>query len=210
MESSESESTMSQNTSHRSSFELGRREAILQAASEHVRHYGYQKTTVADIAKAIQLSPAYLYHFFDSKQAIGEAVCTLMLEDLIKNLANLLAQIDSPGECIIIIISNIAVASTNMFLEDRKMHDLMALSFREKWASTEKYRSDLLKIVREVVIRGREIGEFERKTPLDETCEAIHYTMEPFYDPILVQQNPLELPEEAVAVAKLVRRSLTL
>lgn len=88
------------------------------------------------------------------------------------------------------------------------MHDLITLSFHEKWASPEAYSSDLVRIVREVVIRGRERGEFERKTPLDETCEAIRYTIEPFFHPILVQQTPRDLPEEAVAVAKLVRRSL--
>jgi AcrR family transcriptional regulator len=32
---------------------------------------GYGKTTVADLAKAIGFSKAYIYKFFDSKQAIG-------------------------------------------------------------------------------------------------------------------------------------------
>ncbi|WP_325380843.1 TetR/AcrR family transcriptional regulator, partial [Edaphobacter sp.] len=49
-----------------------RRQQILHAAFEHFRLYGYRKTTVADIAKAINLSTPYLYNFFDSKQAIGD------------------------------------------------------------------------------------------------------------------------------------------
>ena len=52
-----------------------RRDQIVAAAREHFRHYGYNKTTVADLAKAIGLSTAYIYKFFDSKKAIGEAVC---------------------------------------------------------------------------------------------------------------------------------------
>ena len=56
-----------------------RREQIIRAADEHFRHYGYAKTTVADLAKAIGVSAAYVYRFFESKQAIGEAVCAMTL-----------------------------------------------------------------------------------------------------------------------------------
>ncbi len=52
--------------------EHDRREQIIAAANEHFRHYGYNKTTVADLAKAIGLSTAYIYKFFESKRAIGE------------------------------------------------------------------------------------------------------------------------------------------
>ena len=46
-----------------------RREQILGAASEHFRHYGYNKTTVADVAKAIGLSTAYIYKFFELQES---------------------------------------------------------------------------------------------------------------------------------------------
>src|SRR5204862_385421 len=52
------------------------REQILEAAEEHFSRYGYEKTTVSDLAKAIGFSKAYIYKFFDSKQAIGEAICS--------------------------------------------------------------------------------------------------------------------------------------
>ena len=45
------------------------------------REIGYQKTTVADIAKMLRMSPANVYRFFDSKKAIHEGVaCGLMGE----------------------------------------------------------------------------------------------------------------------------------
>ena len=195
-------------TTTRGPSEQDRREAILRAASDHVRHYGYQKTTVADIAKAIHLSSAYLYNFFESKRAIGEAVCTQVITDVMAELADSVGRIESPGDSILFIFQYLAESSTKMFLEDRKMHDLVTLSFHERWASPTAYNSALLSIVRGVVIRGREQGAFERKTPLDETCEAIRYTTEPFFHPVLLEQNPRELGEEAMAVANLVRRSL--
>ncbi|MDE1176354.1 MAG: TetR/AcrR family transcriptional regulator [Edaphobacter sp.] len=185
-----------------------RRDAILRAASAHVRHYGYQKTTVADIAKTIHLSTAYLYNFFDSKQAIGEAVCTRILSDLMSELDQSVRQITSPSECIVFIFQYLAEVSIKMFRDDRKIHDLVARSFHEHWTSPTAYNAELLSILKSVILRGRETGEFERKTPLDETCEAVRYTTETFFHPVLLEQNPRNLIDEALMVALLVRRSL--
>src|ERR1051325_10540098 len=51
------------------------RDQIVVAAAEHFRLYGFEKTTVSDLASAIGYSKAYIYKFFDSKQAIGEVIC---------------------------------------------------------------------------------------------------------------------------------------
>ena len=50
------------------------RERILVVAERLFREIGYQKTTVADIAKVLRMSPANVYRFFDSKKAIHEGV----------------------------------------------------------------------------------------------------------------------------------------
>src|SRR3954469_22866733 len=51
------------------------RSQIVAAATEYFTRYGYEKTAVSDLAKAIGFSKAYIYKFFDSKQAIGEVIC---------------------------------------------------------------------------------------------------------------------------------------
>ena len=50
------------------------RDQIVKAAHEYFAHYGYAKTTVSDLARAVGFSKAYIYRFFESKQAIGEAI----------------------------------------------------------------------------------------------------------------------------------------
>ena len=50
------------------------RSRILATADAYFREIGYQKTTVADIARTLKMSPANVYRFFDSKKAINEAV----------------------------------------------------------------------------------------------------------------------------------------
>src|SRR6202035_3855730 len=66
------------------------RERILVVAERLFREIGYQKTTVADIAKVLRMSPANVYRFFDSKKAIHEGVArTLMggVEDAAEGIA---------------------------------------------------------------------------------------------------------------------------
>src|SRR5271166_4194748 len=55
---------------------------ILKEAERLFRHYGYSKTTVADIADACAMSSANVYRFFASKSAIVEAICGLITSNL--------------------------------------------------------------------------------------------------------------------------------
>ncbi|WP_213805871.1 TetR/AcrR family transcriptional regulator [Granulicella sp. dw_53] len=185
-----------------------RRHQILQAALEHFRHYGYKKTTVGDLAKAIGVSSAYIYKFFDSKQAIGETICTMGLAEIISELERIISETESPVECMRLIYKGTALKSNQVFLEHRKIHDIIAASFEENWNSHNHYGKAFLDIIRKVVLKGRETGEFERKSPLEEVCHAIRLTMEPFYHPLLLEQDRVRSEQDAIAVANLVLRSL--
>src|ERR1700730_6494130 len=55
------------------------RERILTTAERLFREIGYQKTTVADIAKALRMSPANVYRFFDSKKSINAGVARRLM-----------------------------------------------------------------------------------------------------------------------------------
>jgi AcrR family transcriptional regulator len=49
---------------------------ILEAAKKRFLHYGYAKTTMAEIAADCSMSPGNLYRYFPGKLDIGEAICT--------------------------------------------------------------------------------------------------------------------------------------
>jgi AcrR family transcriptional regulator len=46
------------------------RKQILLAAEERFSHYGFNKTTMAEIAKDCDMSPANIYRFYESKEEI--------------------------------------------------------------------------------------------------------------------------------------------
>ena len=184
------------------------REQIVEAAGEHFSRYGYEKTTVSDLAKSIRFSKAYIYKFFDSKQAIGEAICAKTLSAIVAAVDEAVAGATTPTEKIRRMFKTLAETSVSLFFNDRKLYDIAAYSAGEGWPSARAYCERIRQILTEVVREGRESGEFERKTPLDETVHAIFLVMQPYVNPLLLQHN-LDLVEEApVQLSNLVLRSL--
>jgi AcrR family transcriptional regulator len=185
-----------------------RRDQIIAAASEHFRHYGYNKTTVADLAKAIGLSTAYIYKFFDSKKAIGEAACNQCLGGIAASVQAIAEEPRPASDRLRRVFLELARRGADLFFQDRKMHDIVAAALTEKWQSCETHDAVLLAVIRRIVQDGREAGEFERKTPIDEASRAILLAMEPIKNPSLLEQRLDSVEENAAAMASLVLRSL--
>ena len=76
--------------------ETDTRERILEVAERLFRQIGYQKTTVADIAKELRMSPANVYRFFDSKKAIHEGVARGLMGG-VEQAAQTIAAQPGPG-----------------------------------------------------------------------------------------------------------------
>ena len=184
------------------------REQIVAAAGEHFSHYGYEKTTVSDLAKAIGFSKAYIYKFFDSKQAIGEAICATTLSAIILAVEEAVASAPTPTEKFRRMFKALVSTGVGLFFNDRKLYDIAAHSAGEGWPSARAYCERIRQILTEIVREGRESGEFERKTPLDETVHAIDLVMQPYVNPLLLQYN-LDVADEApTQLSNLVLRSL--
>src|SRR5436853_6196843 len=58
------------------------RARIIETAETLFRRLGFAKTAVADIAAELAMSPANVYRFFPSKNAIVEAICQRCLAEL--------------------------------------------------------------------------------------------------------------------------------
>jgi AcrR family transcriptional regulator len=184
------------------------RAQIVEAAREHFSHYGYQKTTVSDLAKSIGFSKAYIYKFFDSKQAIGEAICSKTLTAIVAAVEAAVAGATTPTEKLRQMFRILVSTGVSLFFNDRKLHDLAAHAAGEQWPSVRAYCERTRQILAEIVREGRESGEFERKTPLDETVRAIDLVLQPYVNPLLLQYN-LDVAEEApMQLSNLVLRSL--
>jgi AcrR family transcriptional regulator len=184
------------------------RDQIVEAAHECFARYGYAKTTVSDLAREIGFSKAYIYRFFESKQAIGEAICSACLGKLIAESRQAIDEGGSATDRFRRFFKSITTLSVSLFFNDRKLYEIAALAASEQWCSARGYSEELQRMIVEIVKGGRESGEFERKTPLDETCRAIFYAMMPFIDPLHLERNLDLLPDAQTEVAGLILRSL--
>jgi len=184
------------------------RDQIVEAANECFARYGYGKTTVADLAREIGFSKAYIYRFFESKQAIGEAICSSRLNQIIDQARAAIETGEEATDRFRRMFKALTTHSVELFFDDRKIYDIAAHAASEQWGSARAYRQTLMSILTTLVREGRESGEFERKTPIDETCRAIYYAMMPFVDPLHLERNLDLLPDAQNEVASLILRSL--
>ena len=185
------------------------RSQIIAAAGEHFKHYGFQKTTVSDLAKAIGFSKAYIYKFFDSKQAIGEAICAECLEKIALAATEASAGGRTATERFRKFFRATVDTSAKLFFHERRLFDIAALSIEEKWPTSTLHNEKMIALLTSILVAGRQWGEFERKTPLDETARVIFQSMQPFTNPLMLMHNLDSLHDGPTEVANLVLRSLT-
>ncbi|MFL6628026.1 MAG: TetR/AcrR family transcriptional regulator [Vitreoscilla sp.] len=185
------------------------RSQIVAAATEHFSRYGYEKTAVSDLAKAIGFSKAYIYKFFESKQAIGEMICANCLQEILAEVRGAVAQADQPPEKLRRMFRSITEASLRLFSRDRKLYEIAASAATEQWQAVRAYDEQVRELIADILREGRQGGDFERKTPLDETALAVYLVMRPFMNPLLLQYSFDYTSEAPAHLSGLVLRSLS-
>lgn len=71
------------------------RQQILEAAKKRFSHFGYAKTTMAEVAADCSMSPGNLYRFFAGKLDIAEAIATVEHQHHLEDMRKLLI---APGK----------------------------------------------------------------------------------------------------------------
>lgn len=184
------------------------RDQIINAATQHFGHYGYEKTTVSDLAKAIGFSKAYIYKFFDSKQAIGGVICSNRLAMIMQIVEAAIAEAQTSSEKLRRLFRSISKAGSDLFFHDRKLYDIAAVASRDEWPSVKNHELLIRQLIQQILLEGRQSGEFERKTPLDESVNAIFLVLRPYVNAAQLQYNLDTAPEAAVLLPALILRSL--
>jgi AcrR family transcriptional regulator len=188
--------------------EHGVRDRIVEAATGHFGCYGYEKTTVSNLARSIGFSKAYIYKFFHSKQAIGEVICANRLASVMGAVDAAVLGASTASGKLSALFYGLEEAGSDLFFHDRKLYDVAAVAARERWPSIVRHEERLRELVTHIILAGREAGEFERKTPLDEVVSGIYLVMQPYINPALLQYNQQVAQEGAGHLSELILRSL--
>lgn len=167
--------------------EADTRARILLTAERLFREIGYQKTTVADIAKVLKMSPANVYRFFDSKRAIHEAVaCRLMGE--VEQAATAIA--DKPVSAtarLRELLMNIHYMNKERYVGDSKLHEMVAIAMEEDWKVCDAHLEFIGATVGKVIADGMASGEFKAADPMT-TSLCVVSSMVRFFHPQIIAQ----------------------
>jgi len=142
-------------------IESDTRERILVVAERLFRQIGYQKTTVADIAKELRMSPANVYRFFESKKAIHEGVARALMGE-VEGEAQRIARADGPAAARLReMMKTIHRMNRERYVGDSKLHEMVAIAMEEDWDVCVAHIEGVTGIIGEVIAQGVASGEFE-------------------------------------------------
>src|SRR5450432_3421994 len=136
------------------------RERILVVAERLFREIGYQKTTVADIAKVLRMSPANVYRFFDSKKAIHEGVARGLMAE-VEDAAHAIAT--RPGLAanrLRELMTSIHRMNSERYVGDSKLHEMVEVAMEESWDVCVAHMEVITRTIGDVIARGVASGEF--------------------------------------------------
>jgi AcrR family transcriptional regulator len=133
---------------------------IVEVAEALFRRLGYAKTAVADIAAELGMSPANVYRYFPSKNAIVEAICRHCLSD-VEEQAWKVARSKAPAAERMerLILEILAYHKENLITEQR-VNDMVLAAIEHSWETIRTHK-EVMANVTEVILRdGIEAGEF--------------------------------------------------
>jgi AcrR family transcriptional regulator len=163
------------------------RERILEVAERLFREIGYQKTTVADIAKVLRMSPANVYRFFDSKKAIHEGVARTLMSG-VEQAAGTIATGHGPAASRLReLLTTIHRMNCERYVGDSKLHEMVAIAMEESWEVCVAHMQRLTETIGGVIAEGTASGEFEvSDVPLAAMCACT--AMMRFFHPQMIAQ----------------------
>ena len=163
------------------------RERILVVAERLFRQIGYQKTTVADIAKELRMSPANVYRFFDSKKAIHEGVARGLMGE-VEVEAQRIAVAQGPAAVRLReLMTTIHRMNSERYVGDSKLHEMVEIAMEESWEVCVAHMEQVTQTIGSVIAQGVATGEFvAADLPLAAMCACT--AMMRFFHPQMIAQ----------------------
>ncbi|MDF1679554.1 TetR/AcrR family transcriptional regulator [Ponticaulis sp.] len=186
------------------------REQILRAAMTRILHYGYAKTTMAEIAKDCDMSAGNIYRFFKSKLDIAEAIVRGFNQAFYQLFAEIARRSDEPALPRLTELFKARLERTYHMMQNKtkalEMADVLA---RERPIYyVEELAQERIYIV-QILEQGLKSGEIKPLDNLNFTAEMLQIALMKFESPrFWADESYEELTREFDGVMKLLEKSL--
>ncbi len=163
------------------------RKLIVSTAERLFRTLGYQKTTVGDIAKELNMSPANVYRFFASKADLRDAVGRHLMSEVEDVVASFALKPGPAGERLRSAMLSMCMMNQARYLSDHKMHEMIAVALDESWGMVLHHIDMIEKYVTKICADGIASGEFKVTDPILAT-RCVKSAMISFCHPQLLEE----------------------
>jgi AcrR family transcriptional regulator len=168
-------------------IEADTRERILVVAERLFREIGYQKTTVADIAKVLRMSPANVYRFFDSKKAIHEGVARRLMGEVETAAQSIAAGRGPVAQRLRELLTSIHRMNSERYVGNSKLHEMVRIAMEESWDVCQAHMERITGTIAQVIAEGAASGEFDAPdVPLAAMCACS--AMMRFFHPQMIAE----------------------
>ena len=144
------------------------RQRVLEVTSDLFRRNGYQATSMRDIATALGMKSGSLYYYYDSKEALLAAILNDNIDATLAGLKQVVANL--PADATARQKFEAAIAASVKTISqagDMAVASAQTLSFLQEpeFSEQSEHRRAYNQFWRDIIIEGKEKGEFRKDLP---------------------------------------------
>lgn len=175
------------------------RKKIIHSAGQIFSHYGFKKTTMEEIARALKMGKSSIYYYFESKEEIFEAVVLNEANILRNELTTAIKSVDSPIEKMknYVFVRMKAFEKLSNYYNAIFDKNLDHFDFIEK--IREKYDREELAILRLILYHGAREKVFN-VTNSEYTAMAVQTTLKGLEVPLFWKKKEVHIESRLNAI----------
>ncbi|MFZ2286814.1 MAG: TetR/AcrR family transcriptional regulator [Bacteroidales bacterium] len=179
------------------------RRRIILTASKIFSHYGFRKTTMEEISRALKKGKSSIYYYFGSKEEIFEAVVLYEANQLRTKLTTAIKEVESPTDKLrnYIYVRMKAFAKLSNYYNAVFDKNLDHYEFIEKIRS--RYDREELAILRLLVYVGNTRGVFKVEDS-EYTAMAIQTMLKGMEVPLFWRKREMDINDRLEAILNLI------
>ena len=189
------------------------RETILEAARVRFGYYGFNKTTMAEIAKDCHMSAANIYRHFNGKNDIIAVLATNLLKHQEARLAEIVAfKSSGSAEKLRKFFIESIVITRQYATEQPKMKEMVDFICQERFDLVQSHKKNKQEFIETILREGASSGEFViADTDMVSTAEAVLDSTVIFHTPLVMDMYSTEdLKSSCDRILKLILAAITL
>lgn len=187
------------------------REQILEAAKTRFGHYGFNKTTMVEIAKDCNMSAANIYRHFNGKNDIIAVLATRLFHDQETILTEIVAQ-QSPSysEKLHTFFLEALVTTHRYVTEQPKMKEMVDFICHERFDLIQSHSKTKKELIESILREGVNSCEFFI-ADIESTAKAFKDATVMFHTPLFMEMYCIEdLKSSCKTLVTLLLRAITL